>query len=142
MKNIGPTNYDSARNLFLRAARVAEENNAPALDRERIYRELARLCNQQADWKSGIKYFNKAIELSKSHFPDPEVASMHDWLGDAYKNNEQFEEAIEHGKIGVDLKKRLLGPQHEFTLFALLHLGQAYRKTEILLKRKRPTWRP
>jgi|AGTN01.1.fsa_nt_gi Serine/threonine protein kinase len=133
-QNFGPANFEAARSLYLKAIDSAVKDKAPPLEIERIYGDLGRLCNQSKDWNGGIKYFGKALELGKSHLPDPEVAAYHDWLGDAYKWKGQYKEAIEHGKIAVDLKKQLLGAEHQYTLFALLHLGQAYRLNKNLLE--------
>lgn len=126
-QNFGPAKFDAARALYLKAIKAADDDKAPSLEKERIYGDLARLCNSSKDWKGGIEYFGKALELGKSHLPDRETAAYHDWIGDAYKWNGQYKEAIEHGRTAVDLKKQILGTNHQFTLFALLHLGQAYR---------------
>lgn len=123
---IGPSNYDAARSLFLKAVATAEKENAPLNDKEILYTELARLCYQSNDWKSSIRYFTKALELNKTHPQNFETASINDWLGEAYMFNNQYKEAVSHGETAVEIKKRTLG-SHPFTLYALLHLGQEYR---------------
>lgn len=123
----GISNYESAKSSLLKAIDAAEAGGASNQDKENLYGQLARLYSGTSDWKNAIRFFEKALALNALHAVDRQSGSMHDWLSEAYNYDKQYDNAVEHGETAVQIKKRLLGAKHEHTLFALLHLGQAYR---------------
>ena len=125
-QNLGPGNYDAAKHLYLQAIAEAEKEHASDPDRENLYKKVGQFCNLTEDWDSSIGYLNKALELNSRHEENGETGSIHDWLSDAYRSQNRFEPAVKHGEVAVQLKQKYFG-HHSYTLFALLHLGQAYR---------------
>lgn len=126
-KSLGPNNYDSARSLLVKAIAAAQKGGAGDADFENLYRKMAQLCTASRDNDGAIKYFNLALKLNEKHAEDFNRGSMHDWVSTAYSERGEYLEAVEHAQKAVDVKKRTIGPEHEYTLFALLHLGQAQR---------------
>lgn len=123
----GLSNYESAKSLMFRAIDAAENGGATLQEKELLYQQLAKLYSGSNDWKNAIRFFNKALELNATHAVNANTGSMHDWLSEAYIYDKEFDRAVEHASTAVQIKKRILGENHPYTLFALLHLGQAYR---------------
>ena len=123
----GLSNYESAKSLMFKAIDAADKGNAPARDKEMLYQQLGKLYSGSSDWKNSIRFFSKALEFSSAHADDANTGSIHDWMSEAYIYNNQFDQAISHAEKAVDIKRRVLGSGHQYTLLALLHLGQAYR---------------
>lgn len=125
-QNLGPGNWDTAKHLYLQAVAEAEKGDASAVEKEQLYKQVGQLCNSLQQWDTSIEYLLKALKLNQQHEENAETGSIHDWLGEGYKFQNRLEQAIEHGELAVQIKRKYL-PDHPFTLFALLHLGQAYR---------------
>lgn len=130
-KNLGPNNYEVAASLFRRAAAEAEQEHVPEVKKELLYRDMGRLYDAKEDYKNAIAYFHKALAANALHEENRETGSLNDWLGEAYARAGDYKQAVKYGELGVSIKKRILG-EHEHTLFALLHLGQAYRRAHML----------
>ncbi|MBX9694095.1 MAG: protein kinase, partial [Cyanobacteria bacterium] len=114
----GPTNFSQARALLNKAILLAQQSNAPDMEKEDLYRQKAQLCSASADYQNAIKYFSMALALNANHKEDFNRGSMHDWLSSAYAETKDFKNAIEHGKLAVEIKRRTVGPNHPYTLFA------------------------
>lgn len=129
-KSLGPNNYDSARSLLVKALSAAKAGNATDADFENLHKKMAQLCTAARDNNGAIKHFNIALALSEKHAEDFNRGSMHDWLSSVYRDQGDFARAVEHGEKAVAVKTRSIGPDQKFTLFAQLHLGQAYRSSK------------
>lgn len=123
-QNLG--NFDAARRLYLQAAAEAERDNASALEKEMLYKQIGKFGNLSQDWELSAWSLLIALERNQRHAEDGETGSIHDWLGEAYRGQNKLDLAIEHGELGVRLKKKYWGEVPN-TLFAQLHLGQVYR---------------
>ncbi|HEY9788468.1 MAG TPA: serine/threonine-protein kinase [Candidatus Obscuribacterales bacterium] len=125
-QTLGPGNYDTARSLMMRAIDKANAGGASDWDKERLYEQLGKLCSASQDWNGAVKYLSLALALNEKHAPDFPTASMHDWLSAAYIEQGNYEKAVRHAETAVKMKMSTLG-NHEYTLFAMLHLADAYR---------------
>ncbi len=125
----GPSNYGQARSLLNKAIVLADQAKASDKDKEDLYRQLGQLCTASADYQNAVKYFSKALVLNSKHKADFNRASMYDWLSTVYIDTKAYNDAVTYARMAVDLKKTTIGTNHPYTLYALLHLGQALRGT-------------
>ncbi|MBS1954907.1 MAG: serine/threonine protein kinase [Cyanobacteria bacterium SZAS-4] len=125
-QNLGSGNFDSAKRLYLQAAAEAEREHASDLEKEDLYKQIGQFGNVSRDWELSTKYLLKALEMNQRHSEGGETGSIHDWLGEAYRYQNQLGAALEHAESAVQLKKKHW-PDSASTLFALLHLGQEYK---------------
>lgn len=128
-QNVGPGNWQTAKHLYLQAVTEAEKGDASAVEKEQLYKQVGQICNSLRQWDTSIEYLLKALKLNQQHEENGETGSIHDWLSTSYKFQNRLDLAIEHGELAVQLRKKY-SPDHPFTLFALLHLGQAYRESD------------
>lgn len=130
-ENVG--NHELARSLFKKALAEADKEHIPDASREALYKSIGQFESKNQNFKSAIDYLSKALAINEKHAEDLNSGSLHDWLSDAYLQSLKIDEAVKHGEAAVRIKEKLM-PNHEYTLYALLHLGQAYRRAQQLPK--------
>lgn len=126
-QNLGIGNYDRAKHQYLQAAAEIEKEQASDADKEQLYKKIGQFGTMSEDLDLASKYLLKALEMNQKHAEDGETGSIHDGLGEVYKQQNKFELAVQHGELGVSIKKKYWNGS-QFLLFAQLHLGQEYRK--------------
>ena len=74
----------------------------------RIYRNLGNISNAIGDYNEAVMYLQKSITwFSKDNKSDPvHLADLHQYLADAYKQQQQFDEAETHSLIALELVNR------------------------------------
>lgn len=92
-----------------------------------LYHDIGQFYSKNGNYSEAIKYLEKSLAINSLHGQDFLTGSLNDWLCDAYLMDNQVAPAVTHGEAAVAIKKKILG-DHEYTLYALLHLGQAYRR--------------
>lgn len=131
---LGPSNYGLAKSKYKQAIKTAIDGRADNTDLRDLYAGLARVNTQENDADAAVMNFTRALQYNGEGAQNFEAGSYYDWMCDALVQAKRFDEAVESGEKAVAIKKRALGPNHKFTLYALLHLGQAYRGNKMIKK--------
>lgn len=126
-------NIELARSLYRKALAEADRENIPDASRESLYQSIGQFESKNQNYKSAINYLSRALTINEKHEEDFTTGSLNDWLSEAYQRSGNSDEAVKHGEAAVRIKEKIV-PNHEFTLYALLHLGQAYRIAKDLPK--------
>lgn len=129
---LGPSNYGLAKSLYKKAIAEGIKGNASNVDMRNLYGGLARVNTQDNDADAAVMNFTKALKYNGENVQNFEAGSYYDWMCDALVQANRFSEAVESGEKALAIKKRVLGTNHKFTLYAMLHLGQAYRGNKMI----------
>jgi serine/threonine protein kinase len=109
-------------------ARVDKELASEPESQVAILNAVGFAAMQVGELEQAVSAFERAAGLSKSHLAETNVLAMDAQanLAAAYSQLQRFKEADEAQRAVIELRKRVLGPEHPDTLNAMSNLAYSY----------------
>ena len=115
---------DNAEHLYLTLLRetIDEKQKAP------LFQQLGAIYHCQGKSTEAIKYYQKYLDISKSHLPadHPDMATSHSNIGVVYAKMGEYSKALEYHQKSLEIRKKSFPADHPDMADSYNNIGVVY----------------